>query len=225
MEKNSTVYIIRTSCCNIVNYCYILINNNSKEVLLVDPAWNFASIKRALNNIKGNVKYVLLTHAHFDHTNLTDKIVKEYNAQVFMSDIEIRDYSFHCKNLNQIRDNDCIYLGNTKVDCILTPGHTSGSMCFYTDGYLFTGDTVFIEGCGICSTPGGSAEEMYHSIKRLISIIPEDTLIYPAHSYGKQVGYNMAYLLQNNIYFNIHNINQFVKFRMRKGQHGLFDFK
>lgn len=225
MKKSSTVFIVRTSCCSIVNYCYILIDNESKEILLVDPAWKFNTIKKAVNNINGKVKYVLLTHSHFDHINLADAVAKEYNAKVFMSDIEINDYKFRCNNLNSIHDNDEIYLGNTKIECILTPGHTSGSMCYYADGNLFTGDTVFIEGCGMCNTPGGSAEKMYYSIKRLINIIPKETLIYPAHSYGKRVGYDMQYLLKNNIYFNIDNIDQFISFRMRRGQHGLFDFK
>ncbi|WP_268964163.1 MBL fold metallo-hydrolase, partial [Paenibacillus sinensis] len=79
-------------------------------------------------------------------------------------------------------------LGDTQITCILTPGHTYGSACYLTSDHLFTGDTVFIEGCGLCDTVGGDPEQMFHSIQRIKSAINPMVQIFPGHSYGKNPG-------------------------------------
>lgn len=225
MKISCSVYIIRTTNLNIINYCYVVIDNETKKTALIDPSWNIDSIIKVVNNIGGLVEKVFLTHSHIDHINLADECAERFNAQIYMSEIEINTYGFSCKNLLGVRDRQIVNIGKTNVHCISTPGHTAGSMCFYCDGNFFTGDTVFIEGCGMCDFPDASPDDMYHSLRKIKSIIPKDTIIYPAHSYGEKVGKPFRYLLNNNVYFNIDNKEHFIKFRMRKDQKGLFDFK
>lgn len=225
MERKSNVYIFKTSNGDFINYCYILINNMSKEMLLIDPAWEYDAIKNAVDNIQGKLRYVLLTHSHIDHTHLAQRFAKEYNVEVCMSAKEVEGYDFSCLNLKKIEDEEILELGDTKVNCLHTPGHTLGSMCFYSEHRLFSGDTVFMEGCGMCSSPGGSPVDMYHSINRLKKIIPINTEVYPAHAYGVSIGRKMEFVIKNNIYFNFKDINHFIDFRMRPNKKGLFDFK
>lgn len=218
------VYMLKLGYGTIINYSYIIVDIHSNQSVLVDPAWNIDCIVQALVNLNVKLCGVLLTHSHFDHTNLVNRLVEKYNINAFMTKQEIEYYKFSCKNLKSIQDKERIYVGDTAIECILTPGHTAGSVCFYTDGCLFTGDTIFIEGCGIC-TPGGTAEDMFKSIKKIKETIPMDTKIYPGHCYGEKLGCQLSYLMENNIYFQINNMDLFVAFRTRKKQSGLFKFK
>lgn len=224
-KKQTQVFMIRTRRAGIINYNYLLADLPTREVVFIDPSWEYEKLKMAVDNIRGHVKAVLLTHSHIDHTNLTEQFAEEYNAQVFMGRKEIMDYQFSCKNLTALENGDIIHFGESSLQCIDTPGHTSGSVCYHTDGMLFTGDTIFMEGCGICECPGGSPEDMYDSILKIKSMIQEDCRIYPAHSYGMPVGGLFEDVKKNNIYFNIREKKYFVEFRMRPNQKGLFEFK
>ena len=82
-----------------------------------------------------------------------------------------------------------------------------------------------MEGCGICTAPGGSAEDMFHSIAKIKQQVPESVLVYPGHTYNVEPGQSLAYLKKNNIYFNIPDKKSFALFRMRKNQTNLFTFK
>ncbi|MNW49762.1 putative polyketide biosynthesis zinc-dependent hydrolase PksB [compost metagenome] len=180
---------------------------------------------RLLENLGLEPSIILLTHSHKDHVNMVDPLVKQFNAKVYMSAIEIDFYSFSCENLYPLLDGQSILLGGTNITCMLTPGHTLGSVCYLLSDSFFTGDTVFIEGCGICDTLGGSAEMMYETFEKIRRMIPLDVKVYPGHSFGQIPGCSLRHLLQYNIYFQIQTKEQFVLFRMRKNQKGLFDFK
>lgn len=225
MGSGTQVSVIKTKGAGIINYNYLLIDMPTREVVFIDPSWEYEKMKKAVENIKGHVKAVLLTHAHLDHTNLSWRFAEEFNAEVFMGSREIMDYKFSCKNLRALEDGDFITFGESQLQCIHTPGHTSGSVCYYTEGMMFTGDTIFMEGCGICECPGGSPEDMYNSIQKIKSTIQENCRIYPAHCYGTQVGGLFEDVKKKNIYLNIKQKKYFIEFRMRPNQKGLFDFK
>jgi len=203
---------------SIVNYSYIIIDNGSGEAAVVDPAWEPEKITAALNEFGAGLSKIFLTHSHIDHVNLVPALVRSYNSAVFMSGEEIDVYGFRCKNLNPAFHLDRVELGQTPVDCLLTPGHTAGGMCFLLPDSMFTGDTVFTEGCGICSLPGGSPDDMFDSIQMIKKAVHPDTLVFPAHSYGREPGYPLSFLLEENIYFVMENRDMFVSFRMRKNQ-------
>lgn len=206
------------------NYCYIIIDTTTNFTAIIDPAWELTTIEKFLKKINANLVTILLTHSHFDHVNLVKPLLEKYDSQVVMSAKEIDYYKFTCRNLTPIENGDSLKLGNTDIKCLLTPGHTAGSTCFLLSDSLFTGDTIFTEGCGSCNTAGGNPEEMYSSIQMIKNTVPPDIFIYPGHSFGKTPGHSLSHLLKENIYFHIDKLEHFISFRMRKNQNNLLDF-
>ena len=207
------------------NYSYVLTDLATMETAIIDPAWQLHRIQSIINRHGLNLTAILLTHSHFDHTNLVKPLVKRYQPGVYISSGEIARYKYKCPNLRPVEQDSRITLGETVITCLETPGHSAGSMCFMLPGALFTGDTVFIEGCGMCNTPGGDPFAMYQSIQRIKQWAPPDTAIYPSHSYGKPPGYPLSFLLKHNVYFRFESSADFVAHRMRPRQRKLFDFK
>lgn len=217
-------YVLRTKQLNIINYVYLLFEKESKQAVIVDPAWDYMQIYKLLNKLNAELKYILLTHSHYDHVNLADRLAKETSAKVYISDLEIMRYGFSCTNLEAIKENYIINVGKSRIKCILTPGHTYGSMCYITDTDFFTGDTVFNEGCGICET-SSAARQLYYSLKKIKNNIDSELIVRPGHFYSYPMERKLGNLIKNNIYFLFENPEDFVEFRMRLNQTGLFDFK
>lgn len=201
MNQTHHVYQLKVRFLNIINFTYFIIDEKTKQTAVIDPAWELPKIESVLQTLNGNLTTILLTHSHFDHTNLVNPLLNKYNPQVFLSSKEIDFYNYKCKNLNLVNQNDSIKLGKTEICCLLTPGHTIGSTCYLLSDSLFTGDTIFIEGCGICNTFGGNPEQMFDSIQEIKNTIDPHVKIFPGHSYGKDPGYPLNYLLKENIYF------------------------
>lgn len=218
------IHQIKVRYSAIINNCYIIVDRKSKDALIIDPAWELDEILKKLSELNVNLKSILLTHSHYDHVNLVMPLVKLFNSKVYMSSKEINYYKFQCTNLNPVDDLDVINLGETEFKCLLTPGHTTGGMCYFLKDSIFTGDTVFIEGCGMCDTEGGSAEEMFDSIQKLKATLLPEVKIYPGHSFNNDSGQRMDYLLKENIYFQIDEKECFINFRMRKSQKNLYNF-
>lgn len=225
MEDSYFFYQLYVKHFFIRNYVYIIIDKGTKEAVIVDPSWELNRISEIINQLNVKVTTILLTHSHFDHTNLVDPIVKLFNSNVYMSAKEIEFYNFKCKNLYPVNHLDKIEIGSTPITCLHTPGHTVGSACYYISNRLFTGDTIFIEGCGACTSKGGSAEDMFHTFQMLKSVIAPHVRIYPGHSFGKKPGYQFGDLRTENIYYSLDKIEHFTKFRMREKQFHLFNFK
>lgn len=225
MDKKYKVYKLRTSFFKFINYCYIIIDKKTGDAVVVDPAWELDRITDKLYESDAKLKGVLLTHSHFDHVNLANSLAGMFDSNVYISEAEINYFDFRCRNLQGLKDLDNIYLGETKIRCLLTPGHTPGGMCYMLEDSLFTGDTVFTEGCGACGFDGGSAEQMFSSIQRIKYEVAPYVLVYPGHSYGIVPGQTIDFLYKNNIYFQINEIEDFINFRTRNRQRGLFEFK
>ena len=162
--------------------------------------------------------FILLTHSHFDHVNLADALSKKYDSPVLMSRIEIDFYRFNCNNLLAIEDSTPFSFGHSRVLPILTPGHTKGSLSYLIGENLFSGDTLFCEGCGICQGLGADPDAMFESISFLKHQLPLETRIYPGHSYHEAPGKPFSYLMKNNIYLQLDSREHFVRFRMRHNQ-------
>ncbi|WP_408895202.1 MBL fold metallo-hydrolase [Paenibacillus taichungensis] len=212
-----SVYMLKMKKDPFINYTYLVVNESIREAIIIDPAWEYDKLINKICSLNIRPVAILLTHSHHDHTNLVDLLADQYHLDVYMSQREIDEYNYYHRNLIAFHDSSRLVLGNLYITCLLTPGHTAGSSCFYLPGYLFTGDTIFFEGCGECSGKGGSAVEMYHSINKIKQIIPLETKILSGHSYGKEPGQSFEQILKSNIYFQFMNKEElFVKFRNRK---------
>ncbi|SFS42623.1 MBL fold metallo-hydrolase [Marininema halotolerans] len=205
------------------NFTYLIVDKVTRQAALVDPAWEFGTITTLINQLKVDVQIILLTHSHIDHVQLVHPLAERYQTHVYMSLKEIETYQFTCPSLHPFTDLDILHLGQTRITCLLTPGHTAGSACFLLADSLFTGDTLFIEGCGICPT-ASDAHTMYDSFQKIKSVAPPHVKVYPGHQYRTSPGCPLHVLFRNNIYFQLSR-EYFVKFRMRKNQQGLFNFQ
>lgn len=208
----------------IINYIYLLYDEESRECAIIDPAWDISSLEKYLSENNLILKYVFLTHSHIDHTNKAEYLTTKYNAMAVMSNDEAFYYHFNCFNLMLIDDDDEFFLGGYKIKCLLCPGHTAGSMCYMTDRFIFTGDTLFTEGCGICFDDGADSLKMFRSLQRLKSYVDKSVIVYPGHKYQLNIGCDFEYVLKHNIYLQIDDPEVFCKFRDRKNQKNLFNF-
>lgn len=166
------------------NYQYFIGCAQTRQVALIDPAWDVDRIFDEAESDQLTIRMILLTHGHFDHTEGIPAILKKIDIPVMISADEAPFYLPDCKNLQTLHDHQRITVGNIQLECLSTPGHSPGCMCFQCGDILLTGDTLFINGCGRCDLPGGNAEAMYHTLYDIIFKLPDTTQIYPGHRYG-----------------------------------------
>ncbi len=173
---------------------YIVYDKETKEALLIDPGDEPDRIEDILRSEGLKVKYLVCTHAHFDHVGALPELKKSTNAEILIhpDDLEIyeaaRDmaafWGYDIDPLPKpdlfVKEGDVIKIGNLSFKVIHTPGHSPGGICLYGQGAVFTGDTMFAGSVGRTDFHGGSLSKLKESFKRLISL-PEDTLVYPGH--------------------------------------------
>jgi len=164
--------------CLTDNYAYVINDNNSKTVAVVDPSEalpiiNFLEKK----NLKLN--YILNTHHHFDHTGGNDELKKKYSAKI----IGFKGDKHRIPGIDiALENNESWIFGNSKTKILHIPGHTLGHICFFfeKEKIAFTGDTLFSLGCGRIFE--GDHKQMLDSLNK-IKELPKDTKIYCGHEY------------------------------------------
>ena len=171
--------------------CYLLIDETTKECVIIDPG---CASKELDNEIEVNnliVKHIVFTHGHFDHIGGlehylskfkntvvsmhkcdADAVLEEYD--VFYIDLENKDKTV--KSLSLHEDGDVFSVGEINIQVIHTPGHTDGGVCLYTDGVLFSGDTLFQRSIGRTDFVFGDFSVLEKSIKKLYEL-PDDISI------------------------------------------------
>lgn len=177
--------------------CYIV--SNGTDAVVIDPGDEYENI---INGAQGKkIKAVLLTHGHFDHTGAVNKFQKD-GAEVYVSKNEEHMLSdgYSCLAepfgfpFNKIQadhifdDGDILEIANMTFKVILTPGHTTGSVCFLADDILFSGDTLFQGSVGRWDFPGGDFEVLTSSIKEKLYALPENTVVYAGHGGETTIG-------------------------------------
>jgi len=183
------------------NNNYLLIDEESKEAALVDcSAYEiFDEIAEILNQNNAGLKYILLTHGHFDHV----AGIRNNRATVVMHKDDFKELHQTNKYLpmfgipeitipnvdRYVEDGDIVKLGNSEIKVLHTPGHTQGGVCYYTDGKLFSGDTIFREAVGRCDLEGGDFSQLVKSIENKVYSLPDETIIYPGHGSSTTVGW------------------------------------
>jgi glyoxylase-like metal-dependent hydrolase (beta-lactamase superfamily II) len=183
----------------IENNNYLLIDEESREAALIDCSAPDKRIKQAINDAGAALKYILLTHGHFDHI----AGIRPTDAKIVMNENDLGILKKANQYLSMfgaapvtipkidifIKDGDIIKLGNIELKVIHTPGHTQGGVCYLTENILFSGDTIFRESVGRCDMEGGDFEQIKESIESKIFTLPEETLIYSGHGPSTNVGW------------------------------------
>ncbi len=181
------------------NNNYLLIDEESKEAILIDCSAVDDRIKDALNEAGAKLKYILLTHGHFDHV----AGIRPTNAKIVMHEKDVMILNQANMYLPMfgipeitipeidifIKDGDNLKIGNTDIKVIHTPGHTQGGVCYLIKDMLFSGDTIFRESVGRCDLEGGNFNQIVESIKTKIFTLPDDIKIYPGHGRETTVGW------------------------------------
>jgi glyoxylase-like metal-dependent hydrolase (beta-lactamase superfamily II) len=201
------------------NYTYIIGSRESREVAIVDPAWDIDSLLQHLQEKDYTLTAALATHYHPDHVggsmgghnidgvaqlmaaNPVKVYVNKHEADGLKRVTELSD-----SDLVKVDSGDTLKLGNIEVEFLHTPGHTPGSQCFRIKNTLVSGDTLFINGCGRVDLPGSDSEDMYHSLRKL-SALPDDTLLLPGHNYGHVPNATMGETKQMNAYLRVEDLN------------------
>ena len=199
------------------NFLYFVGDAATKEIPVIDPAWDVNYLCEEAKRNKYTIKAVFLTHGHPDHVNGLAEILKRHDVPAYISKHEADFYTPQHPNIVKIEDGEPLTLGNLKFETILTPGHTPGCQCFRYKNVLITGDTLFIDGCGRCDLPGGNAKIMYDSLYNIIKKLPDDTLIFPSHNYGPLHFATLAEQKETNPYLQCDNLDQFLFERMGMG--------
>ena len=175
-------------------YTYLISSGKGREALVIDPVIeNVSEYIGLLKELDLKLVKVIDTHIHADHvtgaSELKDitKCITIMGAHTPAESVEIK-----------VKDEEYINLENLKIKAMYTPGHTSDSYCFLMDNYLFSGDTLLINGTGRTDFQNGNSKDAYNSIFNKLLKLPEETLLYPAHDYkgekvstiGKEKKYN-----------------------------------
>ena len=161
-------------------YTYLLFDAVKKQAVIIDPV--LEQMDRDLDAIEKldlNLLGILETHVHADHITAAYKIRKKTGVLIYYgseSGVDGADVL--------LKDGDVIQVGQFDIKTIHTPGHTSGCVCYYTCGMLFTGDTLFIGGTGRTDFQGGSAGLLFDNVVKKLFCYPDNTIVYPAHDYS-----------------------------------------
>ena len=175
---------------------YIVFDETSMEAAIIDPG--FIEIKDVAEMIEESslkLKYIINTHGHWDHIKNNEAIKRILRGAILIHPEDedfIKDSdkmtSFYFKDKIEpikadayLKEGDKVYLGNSFLKVLHTPGHTMGSIVLYNDQYAFTGDTLFYGSIGRCDLPGGNKEVMLKSLEKLKENIPLKAIILPGH--------------------------------------------
>lgn len=175
----------------IENNCYLIIDEKTNQSALVDCS----EFNQKMVDLIGDtdLKYILLTHGHFDHTEGVLQVKERYGCKVAINEADMNLYTSGGFSLTPFKkpveksaaditvsDGDVIHLGETEIKVIETPGHTKGSVCYIAGDCLFSGDTLFCCSCGRTDFPGGSVSEMRSSLEKLKNL-EGDYKVMPGH--------------------------------------------
>lgn len=204
MSNNSTqvihkILVVGPLQCN----CSIIACPVTKEAILIDPGDEPQKILNELKKDNYSVKYLLHTHAHFDHINATKFIKPQLNAQICLhkedeiiyNNLKMQGQMFGFQFENPLPvekflvDEEILYFGKQKLQVIHTPGHSPGGVCFkLNDESVFTGDTLFQGSIGRSDLWGGNQETLINSIQNRLLVLESELPVFPGHGGTTKIG-------------------------------------
>lgn len=202
------------------NLCAILHCPDTREAAIVDPAWEVDRLLAETRRQGVRITRILITHGHNDHVDGVAEVVRATGASVVFHPRE-RDRVEAAlagteARLELVTDRQDIAVGRCGVRALETPGHTPGGITYLADGYVVTGDVLFVGGCGRTDFPGGDTVQLWSSLQRL-ALLPEETRVYPGHDYGPTPTSTIGRELLENPYLRCESVEAFIRLRDRGG--------
>jgi len=165
---------------NSSTYTYLIASAKGREALIIDPVLENVEVYiKALKELDLRLVKVIDTHIHADHITAAFKLKKKTSCAIIMGEHTPSD-TLEIK----VKDDEIIKIDQLEIKTMHTPGHTSDSYSFLMNNYLFSGDTLLINGTGRTDFQNGSAKDSYKSIFNKLLKLPDETLLYPAHDYN-----------------------------------------
>ena len=188
-------------------YTYLIASDKGREALIIDPVIeNVNQYVQLLKELNLNLVKVIDTHIHADHVTGASKLKDITKCTTIMGDhspantVEIK-----------VKDDEYINLDTLKIRAMYTPGHTSDSYSFLMDNYLFSGDTLLINGTGRTDFQNGNAKDAYNSIFNKLLKLPEETFLYPAHDYKGEKVSTIGKEKKQNPRLQVNSVNEYVE--------------
>ncbi|MFH0892023.1 MAG: MBL fold metallo-hydrolase [Candidatus Falkowbacteria bacterium] len=161
----------------IATNCYLV--SSAGEAAVIDPGGSGELILDEIKKARVKLVYVINTHGHFDHVLADEHLRNATGAKILIHVAEKSLIDFPADQY--LSDGDVIRIGDIELKVLHTPGHTPGGICLLGDGFMFTGDTLFLNGIGRTDFEWSSETDMEASLKRLVDIIKPGMAIYPGH--------------------------------------------
>ncbi|MBD1108615.1 MBL fold metallo-hydrolase [Pelagibacterales bacterium SAG-MED50] len=187
-------------------YTYIIASAKGREAVIIDPVLeNVEDYINALKELDLKLVKVIDTHIHADHITGASKLKQATNCITIMGEHTPAD-TVEIK----VKDDEIIHIDNLKIRSMYTPGHTSDSYSFLLDNYLFTGDTLLINGTGRTDFQNGSSKDAYNSLFSNLLKLPEETLVYPGHDYNGKFSSTIGNEKKFNPRLQVKSVDEYV---------------
>ena len=188
-------------------YTYIIASAKGREAVIIDPVIeNVESYISILNELELKLVKVIDTHIHADHVTGASKLKQSTNCSTIMGEHTPAD-TVDIK----LKDDEIIKIDQIDIKAMYTPGHTSDSYSFLMDSYLFSGDTLLINGTGRTDFQNGSSKDAYNSIFNRLLKLPEDTILYPGHDYNGKESSTIGNEKKFNPRLQVKNVDEYVE--------------
>jgi len=189
------------------NFSYLLADEVTKEAVVVDSSYNAGEIIKIIKTQNLQLKYVISTHGHSDHTAGNSKLHFLFGAKIAAHN----QSKIPCDI--QMADGDVLEVGKIHIRVIHTPGHTPDSICLLVDDQkLFTGDTLFVSECGRTDLLGGNAKDLYNSLFNKILKLHDTVEVYPGHDYGSRASSTIGLERETNYVLQPRSLTAFLEF-------------
>jgi len=181
--------------------CYIVGSESNKAGMIIDPGDEAGRILNKVKDLKLDIKFILLTHGHIDHTGVLKEVKEATGAEVAIhgDDVEhLQDrlvavafglsYPAPPPPDRLLKDGESLDIGDLHFEVLHTPGHTPGGICLLGEGVVFSGDTLFNYGIGRADLPGGNYSQLINSLQTRLMTLPHNTIVYPGHGAATTIG-------------------------------------
>jgi hydroxyacylglutathione hydrolase len=184
--------------------CYIVGSSATKQGMIIDPGAEAETILKTVRQTGLSVSIIVITHAHIDHVGALREVQRKTNAQFAIHEAEkglllsapmrtltslgISPVKSPPRPDRMLKDGDVIEVGDLHFEVLYTPGHSSGGICLWGHGVVFSGDTLFNLGIGRTDFPGMSHDRLMKSIREKLMVLPDETIVYPGHGPPTTIG-------------------------------------
>ena len=203
------------SARSMANFVYLIGDTQTRECVVVDPAWDINGILKVVKEDDMTLTGALVTHYHPDHVGGEifgmeimglAEMMEKHPVPVYVNKHEadgLRQVTgISMSDMRQMDGEDVVKVGAIDIKCL----HTPGSQCFRVSDSLVAGDTLFLQGCGRVDLPGGNSEELFHTLTRRLSKIEDNIILYPGHNYGGSPSGEMGDVRRSNSYLQIQRL-------------------